>query len=391
MALSGRLLREASEALRDAFDLARFDQMLLFHRDVKRQNLSLGGDFQQIVFDVLLAAEREGWVPNLIEAAREANPTNARLMSVAEHWALSPVPGERSGALERIIREEAGFLDVSAWRERLGGLEGQVGRVEVTVPGGGTLYGTAFLVGPDLCLTNHHVLEPLISGTVPPSAALVRLDYRISGGTVLNPGTPFPLPDQDWLVDASPPSPVDSLVDPGTQLPAGDELDYALFRVSGSPGDEPVGGERAIPGAGPRGWLTLPASGGATPPDSSLFILQHPSAQPLKLAFDTVIGANANATRLRHRVNTEGGSSGSPCFDRDLALVALHHSGDPDFDAGHKPEYNEAVPIAAVHGLLTARGHAALLGPAGEQAGGGQAGDGRQAPGGPTGAGQARP
>lgn len=367
MALSGRLLREASEALREAFDLAGFDQMLLFHRDLRRQNLSLGGDFQQIVFDVLLAADREGWFPGLIEAAREANPTNARLMALAEQWALAPVPAERGGALERIIREEAGFLDVTAWRERLGRLEGQVGRVEVAAPGGGRLHGTAFLVAPDLCLTNHHVLEPLITGAVAPAGALVRFDYRFSGGAVLNPGTPFPLPDHDWLVDCSPPSAVDSLADPGQRLPADDELDYALFRVSGSPGEEPVGGERAVPGAEPRGWITFPGGTGAPPPgtpepDSSLFVLQHPSAQPLKLAFDTVIGTNANGTRLRHRVNTEGGSSGSPCFDRDLALVALHHSGDPDFDPAHRPRYNEAVPVGAIHGLLAARGHAAALG-----------------------------
>ena len=49
---------------------------------------------------------------------------------------------------------------------------------------------------------------------------------------------------------------------------------------------------------------------------------------------------------MRYRTNTEHGSSGSPCFDGDWALTALHHSGDPDFS--RSADYNEGIPIEAI-------------------------------------------
>ena len=68
-----------------------------------------------------------------------------------------------------------------------------------------------------------------------------------------------------------------------------------------------------------------------------------------------VIGLNENGTRLKYKVNTEGGSSGAPCFNTTLDLLALHHSGDPNFDPAHKPQYNEGIPIDAIVKLLTER------------------------------------
>ena len=49
--------------------------------------------------------------------------------------------------------------------------------------------------------------------------------------------------------------------------------------------------------------------------------------RPLKLAPDTeaVLSVNANGTRVRYANNTEPGSSGSPVFDINWNLVALHH------------------------------------------------------------------
>ena len=78
---------------------------------------------------------------------------------------------------------------------------------------------------------------------------------------------------------------------------------------------------------------------------------------PLKVALETrsILSVNANGTRIRHRTNTDPGSSGSPCFDKNWDLVALHHIGDPNFDPAHKPEWNEAIPVKAIRDLLTER------------------------------------
>jgi hypothetical protein len=65
----------------------------------------------------------------------------------------------------------------------------------------------------------------------------------------------------------------------------------------------------------------------------SLHIVQHPDTRPLELALDTeaVIGLYGNGSRVLYRTNTEPGSSGSPCCDANLNLVALHHVGDPKY------------------------------------------------------------
>lgn len=66
-----------------------------------------------------------------------------------------------------------------------------------------------------------------------------------------------------------------------------------------------------------------------------------------------MLSVNANRTRLTHRVNTEPGSSGSPCLTFDLKLVALHHHGDA--------RRNESIPIATIAEHLRHTGHAVLL------------------------------
>jgi hypothetical protein len=43
-------------------------------------------------------------------------------------------------------------------------------------------------------------------------------------------------------------------------------------------------------------------------------------------------------------------------------LVAIHNSGDPNFKLGHKPEYNQGVPISLILGLLKKRGKRHLIG-----------------------------
>ena len=67
-------------------------------------------------------------------------------------------------------------------------------------------------------------------------------------------------------------------------------------------------------------------------------------------------------TRLRYTTRTEPGSSGSPCFDIDWNLVALHHSGDPKYAQFQaKPDWNEGIPLTAIMRLLEKHGLAGVL------------------------------
>ena len=349
--LNGAQLEQLSLALRDAFSVQRLKEMLRFKLGKRLDDYSLGEDYKEIVFEVITAAEAEGWTADLIQAARQSNPGNAGLQALAQEVALASTTTE----LERTIKAENPFLDVEMFRTRLGQIEAQVCRIEIPTPRG-TVFGTGFLLGSDVIMTNHHVMEPLISGKVKPEAAIFRFDYKRLSEAVISEGAVFKLAAADWLIDSSPPSAADSMREPKTSVPKPDELDYAIVRVAGSPG-KTAAGTKPDPKDPPRGWIAIDGSGSAAP-GSPLLIMQHPDAAPLKLAIDMsgVIGVNTNETRLKYKVNTEGGSSGAPCFDAGWKLVALHHSGDPNFDPDHKPEYNEGIPAQAILKLLEARG-----------------------------------
>jgi hypothetical protein len=327
--LKGSQVGRLSEALRDAFLPDALDELLYVEFDIRRHEITMANDYRTRVFHIIRAADAAGWVFDLIVKAREACPGNGSLHAVAVELGLSAAPP----GLERIISESIPFIDVSTWRAQLEVLEGQVCRVEIPV-GSVTSMGTAFLVAADICLTNYHVVEHLVTGAADPQHARLRFDYhRAADGTVVSDGICLLLAEE-WLVAARPPSATDFFTSGGLSLPAHDELDFALIRVQDASGAT-------------RGWVDRVGSEGFEPGDP-LFLLQHPQGAPLKLSFGQSIGLNKNATRLRHGVNSEPGSSGSPCFNARLELIGLHHAGDPNFAPEHKPEYNSAIPIRAI-------------------------------------------
>lgn len=362
MRLTGQQYRQFTEALLDAFPPQRLTEMVKFRLDRNLPAIALGGDQQEIVFRLIGTAEAEGWTDKLLLAAREANPGNAMLFAFAVQFGLAPGNTPARPALERLITITNSFLDIAQWRRRLGEIETQVCRIEVPVPGG-MAYGTGFLLGPDVVVTNHHVMQPVIEQAgAKPKDVVLRFDYkRLEDGTTLNPGTEYRLA-ADWLIDQSPMSAIDDEPEPKRGVPKPDELDYALLRVDGAPGLEPVG-NADDPGGETRKWVEVPKSSPEFPPEAALFIVQHPQGDPLKLALDgAVLGLNANGTRVTYNTNTERGSSGSPCFNANWELIALHHSGDPNFDPAHKPLYNEGIPFAAIVNLLRERGLGNSLG-----------------------------
>jgi hypothetical protein len=194
---------------------------------------------------------------------------------------------------------------------------------------------------------------------------VLRFDYKRSAeGSTVNSGIEFRLTNDlaRWLIDASPPSPLDSQPEPKVGVPQTDQLDYALLRLQDAAGATTIGAAGDFRDA-KRGWIAVTPPAAAPKQGAPLFIMQHPAGQPLKLAFsgNGIIGVNANSTRVRYDVNTEAGSSGSPCFDLNWSLVAIHHSGDPTFS---QPTYNEGIPIGAIVALMNQRGVAGVLGPA---------------------------
>jgi len=370
MDLSGSQYEQLTDALLQAFpSQARLRRMVRYRLGMNLSAISMGDDLTSIVFGLIEEAEAGGWTAELIVAACRSNPSNPLLRDIAQALELAPsIPPKLE--LQRIIEKANAFLDVATWRNRLGEIENKVCCIELK-SGGTLLSGTGFLVAPDVVITNHHVMKPVIDTInnpagkphAKPSDVILRFDYkRTADGQVIDLGSEYGLRGDDWLIDWSPMSPVDDIPEPKDSVPEPDELDYALLRLDGAPGDKAVG--KAEPGAPKRGYVGLPTQPADIRPGMPVSIVQHPRHEPLKLAISTegICYINSNGTRVTYRTNTERGSSGSPCFTINWELIALHHAGDPEYSANHNPEYNQGIPIRAILALLEKRGLSHVLG-----------------------------
>ncbi len=353
MKLNASQFKQLTDALIDAFpEQIRLAEVLKFRCNKNLNAYAMGNDLKAIVFRLITAAEAEGWVDELIAGARESNPGNPKLFVLAQELNLAtPMPPELTarGSLEKIIRKTNSFLNVNTWRETLGKLESQVCRVEITKKNNYRSFGTGVLIAPNVVITNYHVIEPVLLDQATPNNVILRFDYKQVDGRIINQGTEYRLVDDDWLIDQSSYPP-----DNENRLPTPDELDYVLLRVDRVPGKEAIG-TKPDPSSPERGWIKLTDEIYEFVPDTPLFILQHPQGEPLKLGFDTeaIIGVNENCTTVKYRTNTEPGSSGSPCFDINWKLVALHHSGDTAYDGA---KYNAGTPFSAICSRLKRQG-----------------------------------
>ena len=367
--MTGPEIGKLSDTVLEAFEYEELERLLKTRLDRRFwRHVPIKADYEHAVFKLVDAASRQGWIAKLLAAMRAERPGNSVIFDFAERFQLtssSTLPGGLAQQYERIVQPDSKSYDVAIMRQRLGIIESCVCRIEIATEQEGTVFGTGFLVGPRTVLTNHHVIDILLlteegkrtaeGHSARPEALTCRFDYKRilndKGEVTLFKGAEYRL-SPEWKVDLSPSHPLD-------QLPPPDRLDYAVLRLNGTPGNDVIA---PVPGAsGPkRGWLELKMRDDFAP-NRPLFIIQHPKGDPLKLAFEpvSIIGVNENATRVRYRTNTKEGSSGSPCFNADWELVAMHHSGDPDFY--HDPRYNEGIPISAIIRLLEKRGLSAAL------------------------------
>lgn len=294
-------------------------------------------------------ARMNDWLLDLVAAARERRPKNPLIAEIAGDLGLTlagPRLDNTTGRpFEEIIQGNARFINPVAFREGLGVLEGQICWVDV--PGGG---GTGFLVGPDLVVTNDHVIDRILKGHAKWQDVKCRFDYKLAiNGTIPNhiKPTEVRLDIGNPLVDSRPPSQFDWNPVLGDARP--EETDCALLRLAEKIGDLPVGGDTVDPEAQPRGWIDTTVVPPILSSGQQIFLLQHPKGEPLQLSVGTIKAFNASGTRLRYDANSKDGSSGSPCFNADLQLVALHHAHDPAFP----PQWNQAIPLGSVRKVWT--------------------------------------
>ena len=341
--------KDLAGAMASAFyDATRLEE-LLYYGDglgVALNEITPPSPLPGMITAVIKWAEGEGKTAVLIEAAHQKVPGNNRLRTFYGAYKGSAQRQVTREVLERITESSVLFQDPTKWRDRMAQAEACVCCVVI----GGQRTGTGFLAAPGIVVTNHHVVEGAAWQDI-----RVEFDYQADAAGALTPSRFYsvsaaPLAASPWhAIDKQHPK-------PPAPPPDTDALDFALLPVNGQPEETLMSGGRK------RGVLPAPQPAPALQADMPLLILQHPQKppsygaapelHPLKFAFDRVTEINANLTRVRYKVNTEPGASGSPCFDPDWNLVALHHAGDP---RGVTPaEYNEGIPIATIRAQLPA-------------------------------------
>jgi V8-like Glu-specific endopeptidase len=299
---------------------------------------SPGEGLEHAFFELINWSESRGHLDQLVLGAINSNPDNPKLQVVALKLGLSAATESKATLLEKVLPGNTMFADVAKWRAELQRNEWRVCRIDQ----GGTGVGTGFLVGPDAVLTNHHVMRAAIDGAAKAADFTVRFDYKETEAGVINSGEVVSLADDaaTWLIDSAPHSPHDEETTK-TGEASTEELDFALIRLAERAGAQIVAGEQK------RQWITMPTADIDFSTRRGIQILQHPSRLPMKLAMGVpeTIEVNEPKTRIRYTVPTEPGSSGSPVFDTDWQLIALHHSGDPK---SLNPEYNEGIPVSLI-------------------------------------------
>lgn len=339
--LDGPNRKRLREALIDAFP--GWDPLRIMTSDYLDLNLAIvtssNDNLETQAFELIEWAKAEGNLGDLVVAARYANPKNPKLQAFANRIGISSTDQPRS-ALEALVGSNQTFLDVALWREQLTRLEWRVCRVDIDEVG----RGTGFLVGPDLVLTNHHVVRSLIEGGSSADQVSCLFDFKAVDDEVVSPGVRVEVAGTDPVVASSPPSAHDFETDPKTGEPGADELDFALLRLAQAAGEQSPGG---VDAESTREWIDVRTDVVDFAELDALAVLQHPKRRPLKLAIGTgqELVVNGAGNRIRYTVPTLPGSSGSPVFDSDWNLVALHHSGDPDTN---DPDYNQGIPISAI-------------------------------------------
>ena len=155
--------------------------------------------------------------------------------------------------------------------------------------------GTGWLLGPDLLVTNFHV----VAARAPAEGDAAPADFdRQAAATQV---------DFDFLADGA------ALTTITAQSCAASDraLDYALLRVDV---DRP-----------PLRLRTAPL---LRPPSSALRdrvnVLQHPNGAAMRLGFRNNFVVTGAADRLSYLTDTAGGSSGAPIFDDAWEVAGLH-------------------------------------------------------------------
>ena len=172
-------------------------------------------------------------------------------------------------------------------------------------------YGTGFMVGPDLVMTNHHVIGKVSQAAEAEFAFFYELDIAGHKRNEVIVGSAA-----NGFLHTDP------------------ELDFSLIRLQLPPDFGP-----------PLALNTVQVK-----PNQRVAIIQHPGGFYKKISQQNNFVAYADKRLIQYYTSTDEGSSGSPVFNEDFEVVGLHHSwialAEPD--PGQRYFRNQGSSMIAV-------------------------------------------
>ncbi|MBO0720271.1 MAG: trypsin-like peptidase domain-containing protein [Blastocatellia bacterium] len=274
--------------------------------------------------DALGFAQAEGWLDKLVVMIIDEGLEDGTL---TQELAESAQDGGNNATLQTIVDAARGFDSPYVMYRGIADGMKWTGKVLVA----GVPKGTGILISPNLVLTAWHVVKELFrvgdNGVWEPDPSgglrleVVFDDFLVLVGQnhALRPSGPLRIgAHKNWCVIFSN-CHSDELSD---RLPADlSQLegywDYAVIRLSAAPGLE-------------RRWAITDPRAVVPRANERVILFQHPVGQPMKIDRDLIAPSQSYSQaviprfRFLHYVNTLGGSSGAPCFDKSFMLFGLH-------------------------------------------------------------------
>jgi hypothetical protein len=255
-------------------------------------------------YSVLTEARAQELLPDLLAAVRRRQPSLGRRIDelVGDQPILEPTtgppdalstpqgPGWKGFGAEKLVVEGVdtllgiAFLSIGVRRSR------SVCRLTSTFAGKST-HGTAFLVGPDLLLTNHHVLHDWDDGERRAKAVEAWFDYELDEVGVTRQMSVVACDVATVVGDAG--------------------ADWAVVRLAST-----APATASVLDLGP---VEAPR------PDDYVFIIQHPDGGPKMIGLSHNLVRHVDDDVLQYWTDTKAGSSGSPVFNSRWEVVGLHH------------------------------------------------------------------
>ncbi|NEQ39558.1 MAG: trypsin-like peptidase domain-containing protein [Okeania sp. SIO3I5] len=321
MKLTGKQRKQLRQAIISAYpNPSDLEMMVSEELEWNLSTITLGQNYNKIVFDLIEWTQAKNKLEDIICAAYRVAPDNEDLQQFCqpiirrlEEFIIQPTYNRDYGEfgspinlselksdrqLESLFKPEPNLLDVGFLRRAVDRAS-SVCRIELS---DGRILGTGVLISNQLVLTNYHLLclEEEKDSTLNTDNLILKFGCYSSESGYETQGYTFQLDSQTPILSSS----------------HTNKLDYLLLQV------EPK--ILQVSDIKPAPWDidVLPQR------RMGINILQHPEGDSMKIAISSngVREVYENIGLIQYVSRTSGGSSGSPCFNEDWEVVALHHA-----------------------------------------------------------------